>query len=227
MPRPEIDDLELELGGLEGSMAGVASVARTFSSELGDVRGTIGATVTDLGKLDRGISSGLRKAIDGLVLDGGSLKEAFRGLAKSMVDTVYSAAMQPVSDQVERFSGWRGGQSAFRPHAVRERGGVQPGPRLALRKGWSRVVPDSLSDARGDWPDGRGWARGDHAAGPGGRRSPRRPGPSRKPDLDHDERIDAGRRRVPAQPGPDRGPDVPDARSRRAIPLKETEHGLS
>lgn len=100
MPRPEIDELDLELGGLEGSMAEATAVARAFSSELGEMRGTLGATANDLEKLERGLSGSLKKAIDGLVLDGGSLREALKGFGRSIVETVYAAAMKPATDRV-------------------------------------------------------------------------------------------------------------------------------
>lgn len=99
MSGPEIDELDLEVGGLESSMAEAASMARTFASELGEVRGTLGATVSDLGKLERGFSGGLKKAIDGLVLDSGTLRDALRGFGRSVADTVYSAAMKPATDR--------------------------------------------------------------------------------------------------------------------------------
>jgi lambda family phage tail tape measure protein len=42
----------------------------------------------------------LRRAFDGVVFDGMKLSDALKGLAKTLVDTVYSIAMKPVTGAV-------------------------------------------------------------------------------------------------------------------------------
>jgi phage-related minor tail protein len=93
-----VDILGLEVEGLEEALGGASDMAAAFSRELSLVRGTLGETVTDLGNLERGFSGGLRRAFDGLVLDGMKLSDALRGVARSMVDTVYAAAVNPVTN---------------------------------------------------------------------------------------------------------------------------------
>ena len=61
-----------------------------------DIQGTLGETTRDLGNLERGFSGGLRRAFDGLVFDGLKLSDALGVVAKAMVDTAYSAAINPV-----------------------------------------------------------------------------------------------------------------------------------
>jgi hypothetical protein len=93
-------DLDDDLGGLESRLEETGRMAATFSSELSRVRDSLGATTRDLGDLKTGFASGLRGAIDGLVIDGDRLSDALKGVGKAMIDTVYKAAMKPVTDQL-------------------------------------------------------------------------------------------------------------------------------
>lgn len=72
--------------------------ARDFAQGLHEMRGGLQATVRDLGALERGFSGGLRRAFDGIVLDGRRLSDVFAGLGRSMAQTVYNAALRPVTD---------------------------------------------------------------------------------------------------------------------------------
>ncbi len=93
-----LEDFATEAEGLERNLAGASDMTATFSAELRDVRVGLGETVRDLGNLERGFSSGLRRAFDGLVLDGMKLSDALSTVATSMVDTAYAAAINPVTD---------------------------------------------------------------------------------------------------------------------------------
>lgn len=92
------DGLEANAAALEQTIGDTSAVASVFSDELRKVQGSLVDVTRDLGALDRGFSSGLRKAFDGLLLDGRSLSDVFSGLAQSMAKTAYGAAMKPVSD---------------------------------------------------------------------------------------------------------------------------------
>jgi phage-related minor tail protein len=99
----EIDQLDAfsdGVGGLEKNLSDAAASTAALSGELREVRVGIGETVRDLGNLQNGFSNGLRKAFDGLVLDGMKLSEALNTVATSMVDTVYNNAVNPVTDQL-------------------------------------------------------------------------------------------------------------------------------
>ena len=93
----KLDVLDAELGGLERSLGEARAMTAAFDSELRSIQGTLGETTRDLGNLERGISSGLRKAFDGLAFDGMKLSDALTTVARSMVDTAYSAAINPVT----------------------------------------------------------------------------------------------------------------------------------
>ncbi len=90
------DDFE----ALDGAIAETGSMVAAFSAELGRMRSALGETTRDLGSLERGFSRGLSQAFDGVLLDGLKLSDALTGVARSMADTVYAAAMKPVTDRM-------------------------------------------------------------------------------------------------------------------------------
>ncbi len=92
----DIDALDGEIGALERTLGDAAAMTSAFDSQLRDIQGTLSETTRDLGNLERGFSGGLRKAFDGLVFDGLKLSDALGIVAKSMIDTAYSAAINPV-----------------------------------------------------------------------------------------------------------------------------------
>ncbi len=96
----KIDALESDVSALESTLGDAAAMTAAFDRQLRDVQGSLGDTTRDLGNLERGFSTGLRKAFDGLVLDGAKLSDVLGGVAQSMINTAYSAAVQPVTNQL-------------------------------------------------------------------------------------------------------------------------------
>lgn len=95
-----IDALSADLDRLETELDGAASLTRGFEAELARMReGMAGASV-DMGKMERGMSSGLRRAFDALAIDGARLGDAMAGLGQTMLNTAYNSAMKPVTDQI-------------------------------------------------------------------------------------------------------------------------------
>ena len=86
--------------GLDGRVSDAAAVTAALEQELAQLQATMRDTGRDVGNLQRSISSGLRRAIDGLVFDGDKLSDVFRTVGKSMVDAAYSAALKPVTSHV-------------------------------------------------------------------------------------------------------------------------------
>lgn len=96
---PTTDDfetLEANVTSLEKALGDTSEIAAAFDGQLRGVQATLGETARDLGKLETGFSSGLRRAFDGLVFDGLKLSDALGIVAKAMADTAYSAAIKPV-----------------------------------------------------------------------------------------------------------------------------------
>lgn len=92
------DELDQQIDAVEDSLAQATSVAAAFETQMEALRGSVEETGNYLGKLETGISGGLRRAFDGLALDGMKLRDALTTVAQSMVDTAYSAAVKPVTD---------------------------------------------------------------------------------------------------------------------------------
>ena len=95
----KIDALEGNVGALEDALGDASVMTAAFEDQLRSVQGSLVATTRDLGNLERGFSQGLRSAFDGLVLEGRSLTDVLGGLAEKMVNTAYSAAVNPVTSQ--------------------------------------------------------------------------------------------------------------------------------
>jgi phage-related minor tail protein len=85
---------------LEDSLSDAAAMAAGFDSELRRVRESLSATGKDVATLERGLSKGLRRAFDGVVFDGEKLSDALDTIAKSMIQTTYSAAIKPVTNHL-------------------------------------------------------------------------------------------------------------------------------
>ncbi len=91
---------ELEASGeaLGDALGDAAAMAAGFDAELRRVREAFAATGKDVAVLERGMSKGLRRAFDGVVFDGMKLSDALETIARSMINTTYSAAIKPVTD---------------------------------------------------------------------------------------------------------------------------------
>ncbi|MBY5932962.1 phage tail tape measure protein [Tateyamaria omphalii] len=94
----EIENLEENSESLRFSLSATADMVTGFDGELRRMRESLTATNKDVATLEKGLSRGLRKAFDGLVFDGMSLSDALDGLANSMINATYNAAMKPVTD---------------------------------------------------------------------------------------------------------------------------------
>jgi phage-related minor tail protein len=95
-----LEGLETQIETLEGALEGATGMAASFDAELRRMRATFAATGQDVQTLERGMSRGLRRAFDGVVLDGMKLSDALTTMAQSMISTAYSAAVKPVTDHV-------------------------------------------------------------------------------------------------------------------------------
>ncbi len=93
-----MDGFEDRLEGLEVRLGDAATVTASFDAELARMRDNMLYTGREVGTLSTRFGSGLRRAFDGVVFDGMKLSDALRGVAKSMADAAYSAAMRPVQN---------------------------------------------------------------------------------------------------------------------------------
>lgn len=99
----EINDLQQQITALEQTIGNSSAVVANFESELSRMQETLVFTSREVGALSTGIGGGLRRAFDGLVFDGAKLSDALRGVAQTMVSTVYSTAVRPVQNALGGF----------------------------------------------------------------------------------------------------------------------------
>lgn len=96
--KDEIEGLEETTDGLRVTLDSTSAMVTSFDNELRRMRESLSATNKDVSTLEKGMSSGLRKAFDGLVFDGQGLSDALDTLATSMVNATYNAAIKPITE---------------------------------------------------------------------------------------------------------------------------------
>ncbi|MEM9909489.1 MAG: phage tail tape measure protein [Pseudomonadota bacterium] len=95
-----LEDLDVQVSALDENLGAASDMAATFNSEMARVRESFAATGQDVEALDRGLSRGLNRAIRGAVIEGDSLSVSLENLAETMVNSVFNAALRPVTDQL-------------------------------------------------------------------------------------------------------------------------------
>jgi hypothetical protein len=96
----EAEALDEALEALETRLGGAADLAAGFEAELRRVNAGFDAAGKGAARLERSLERGLRRAIDGVVLDGATLSDALGQVARGLADTAYSAAVKPVTGHV-------------------------------------------------------------------------------------------------------------------------------
>ncbi|MEP3441568.1 MAG: phage tail tape measure protein [Sulfitobacter sp.] len=94
------DDLGTDAQSLNQTLGQTSVLVSGFDSELRRMATSLSATGKDVATLERGLSRGLRKAFDDVVLDGGKLSDALTIVAQSLSNSTYNAAIKPVTDHV-------------------------------------------------------------------------------------------------------------------------------
>ena len=92
----QIEELQDQVNALEATLGASGVMVAAFEGELMRMQQTMLLTGREVNTLTVGIGGGLRKAFDGLVLDGMKLSDALRTVAQSMISGVYNAALRPV-----------------------------------------------------------------------------------------------------------------------------------
>lgn len=93
----DIGTMQEQLKALEAQLGSSVSMVAAFDGELARMRETMIFTGREVNTLSSGISGGLRKAFDGLIFDGMKLNDALKTVANTIVDTIYSIAIKPVT----------------------------------------------------------------------------------------------------------------------------------
>ncbi|MGY3437271.1 MULTISPECIES: phage tail tape measure protein [unclassified Marinovum] len=93
-----LDDLDVSVDALAQSLGSAGTLAAGFDAELKRIHQTFAATGNQARTLGSTLSGGLRKAIDGVILDGMNLSDALGIVGKSMINAAFNAAVKPVTD---------------------------------------------------------------------------------------------------------------------------------
>lgn len=94
----EFDSFSEQIAALEVRMGAAAGMTAAFDAEIARMGETLVFTGREVNTLSSGLSGGLRRAFDGVVFDGMKLSDALRGVAQTMVSSVYGIAMKPVQN---------------------------------------------------------------------------------------------------------------------------------
>lgn len=126
-----IDGFDDQVTALETSLQNASSLTAAFNGELSRMGATVDALGTDVSALSSGFSRGVKGAIDGLVDGSSTLGDALRGLRQTMLETVYNAAVTPVTNHVggllsEAVGGLLNGLLPFADGAAFTQGRVMP-----------------------------------------------------------------------------------------------------
>ena len=127
----DFETLDEQIDVLESSLAGATGMAAGFNAELTRIHQTFSDTGRNVARLESSLSSGLARAIDGVVLDGMKLSDALRVVANSMINAAYRAAVKPVTDHFGSMissgvSALFGGVSGFAKGGSFSQGRVMP-----------------------------------------------------------------------------------------------------
>jgi len=127
----DIGTMQEQLQALEAQLGSSVSMVATFDGELARMRETMIFTGREVNTLSSGISGGLRKAFDGLIFDGMKLNDALKTVANTIVDSVYSIAIKPVTGALggllaQGVSGVMGAGMPFADGGAFSQGKVRP-----------------------------------------------------------------------------------------------------
>lgn len=127
----ETETLAEQLMQLEDRLTASAAMVAAFDGELARMQETAAFTAREVGALSSGISGGLRRAFDGLVFDGMKLSDALKAVAKTIVDTIYSVSMKPLTGAgggliAQGIAGVMGGLMPFAKGGAFTHGRVMP-----------------------------------------------------------------------------------------------------
>ena len=142
----DVNGLSEQIAALEDSLTGAGEMTSAFEGELARMRESLVFTGREVNTLTTSIGGGLRRAFDGLVFDGLKVSDALRQVAKSMIESVYSAAMKPVQGALGGLlaGGLNGAMSGVSPFA---KGGVVGGPTSFAMRGGRGLMGEAGPEA--------------------------------------------------------------------------------
>lgn len=127
----DFEDVETGLDSLSDGLGHSKEMMHAFTSEMVKFQGAISKTGHEIKGLEGGLSRGLRGALEDLAIGGGRLSDVLRELGLSIADTIFKAAVTPVTDQLASFmtqgiGNLLGGVTGFANGGVISQGQVHP-----------------------------------------------------------------------------------------------------
>lgn len=101
----DVENLDLALGDLAGSIASTEAVTAAFKTELSGVSNVMAATNARATSFQRSVGTSLRNAFDALVFDGGKLTDVLKGLSLSIANSALDSVLKPVTSGLGRVIG--------------------------------------------------------------------------------------------------------------------------
>jgi phage-related minor tail protein len=92
--------LEAQFAGLESTMSGLEGVASAFRRELDGVQGSMKAAGNEATGMSRSVTSSIRRAFEGVLLDGKNIGDALASVGQSISSAVLNQALAPVQGAV-------------------------------------------------------------------------------------------------------------------------------
>ncbi|MEE4186852.1 MAG: phage tail tape measure protein [Roseobacter sp.] len=96
----DFDSLASGAEALNDTLGQTSVLVTGFDSELKRIQSSLVTTGKDVASLERGMGRGLRRAFDGVILDGVKLSDALSTVRDSMITTAYNAAIRPVTNGI-------------------------------------------------------------------------------------------------------------------------------
>ncbi|MGY6549261.1 MAG: phage tail tape measure protein [Roseinatronobacter sp.] len=122
-----LSDLEAQIAALEARLAQTSGQVAEFDQDVAGLGRNLALTGREVDQLSRNFGSGLRRAFDGVIFDGMRMQDALRGIAQTMIDSVYNAAMRPVQNALgSALTGALGGVLPFAQGGAFGAGRVMP-----------------------------------------------------------------------------------------------------
>jgi phage-related minor tail protein len=95
-----VGDLNSDLETLDGALTTVAKMTAGFGSELNRLTQAFGATERNASAFEISLSSGVRKAINGVAFDDYKLRDSLDVVGQALIDTAFNAAIKPISNHL-------------------------------------------------------------------------------------------------------------------------------
>ena len=95
-----VGDLNSDLETLDGALTTVAKMTAGFGSELNRLTQAFGATERNASAFETSLSSGVRKAINGVAFDGYKLRDSLDVVGQALIDSAFNAAIKPISNHL-------------------------------------------------------------------------------------------------------------------------------